>query len=155
MGGIAFSHQLVSMYAGTIGEWSRFLIALIAFFCIFGSTITVVDGYSRALAESLQLLRNKEGYSERSFTYWVVFVAIACMAILFFFKSALLVMLGFAMTMAFMTTPFFAWMNHHLVKTTDMPDELRPGKSLAALSYAGLIYLFGFMALFVWWKWLM
>ena len=85
--------------------------------------------YSRALAESLQLLRNKEGYSERSFTYWVVFVAIACMAILFFFKSALLVMLGFAMTMAFMTTPFFAWMNHHLVKTTDMPDELRPGKS--------------------------
>ncbi|WP_303720963.1 NRAMP family divalent metal transporter [Malonomonas rubra] len=154
-GGIGFSHQLVNMYAGTIGEWSHNLIALIAFFCIFGSTITVIDGYSRALAESLQLLRNKENYSERSFTYWVVLVAFVCMAILLFFKSALLVMLGFAMTMAFMTTPFFAWLNHHLIQTADMPDELRPGKALVALSYAGLIYLFGFMVLFVWWKWLM
>ncbi len=154
-GGIGFSHQLVSLYAGTIGEWSRYLIAMIAFFCIFGSTITVIDGYSRALAEALQLLRNKENYSEGSFSVWVVLVAVVCMAILLFFKSALLVMLGFAMTMAFMTTPFFAWLNHHLVRTADMPDELRPGRAMVALSYLGLIYLFGFMALFVWWKWLM
>ena len=154
-GGIGFSHQLVSMYAGTIGEWSRYMIALIAFFCIFGSTITVVDGYSRALAEGLQLLRHHDEYSERSFAAWVGLVAVACVAILLFFKSALLPMLGFAMTMAFMTTPFFAWLNHHLVQTADMPAELRPNKALVALSYLGLIYLFGFLALFVWWKWLM
>ncbi|CAG22790.1 hypothetical manganese transporter [Photobacterium profundum SS9] len=50
--GIGFSHQLVGMYASTIGEWSRDLIAVIAFFCIFGSTITVIDGYSRAFSRS-------------------------------------------------------------------------------------------------------
>ena len=154
-GGIGFSHQLVSMYAGTIGEWSRYLIAMIAFFCIFGSTITVVDGYSRALAEALQLLRGKEEYSERTFSTWVILVAVACMAILMFFKSALLVMLGFAMTMAFMTTPFFAWLNHHLVQTAAMPKELKPGRAMVALSYLGLVYLFGFLLLFVWWKWIM
>jgi len=154
-GGIGFSHQLVNMYAGTIGEWSRYLIALIAFFCIFGSTITVVDGYARALAEALQLLRGKEEYSERNFSTWVILIAVACIAILLFFKSALLVMLGFAMTMAFMTTPFFAWLNHHLVQTAAMPEELKPGKGLIALSYMGLVYLFGFLALFIWWKWLM
>ncbi|MDG2881504.1 divalent metal cation transporter, partial [Vibrio parahaemolyticus] len=33
--GVGFSHQLVGLYAATIGEWSRYLIAVIAFFCIF------------------------------------------------------------------------------------------------------------------------
>jgi hypothetical protein len=46
--GIGFSHQLVSMYAQTIGDWSSSLTALVAFFCIFGSTITVLDGYAGA-----------------------------------------------------------------------------------------------------------
>ena len=154
-GGIGFSHQLVGMYAQTIGEWSRPLIALVAFFCIFGSTITVVDGYSRALAEAWQLLRDHEHYSEKVFTRWVLGVALVCVAILFFFKSALLIMLGFAMTMAFMTTPVFAWLNHHLVKTAQMPAELRHNTFVMTLSYLGLFYLFGFLALFAWWKWLM
>lgn len=154
-GGIGFSHQLVSIYADTIGEWSRYLISLVAFFCIFGSTITVIDGYSRALAEGMQLLRGKEEYSETNLTCWVLFVSFACVAILLFFKGALLVMLGFAMTMAFMTTPIFAWLNHHLVQKVEMPDILKPGKVMVALSYIGLIYLFGFLALFIWWKWIM
>ncbi|MFW2466817.1 divalent metal cation transporter, partial [Aliarcobacter butzleri] len=42
--GIAFSHQLVSMYTSVIGDWSRLLIAFIAFACMFGTSITVIDG---------------------------------------------------------------------------------------------------------------
>ncbi len=57
--GVGFSHQLVGLYASTIGEWSRYLIAVIAFFCIFGSTITVIDGYSRVIADSQRLLRSQ------------------------------------------------------------------------------------------------
>ena len=154
-GGIGFSHQLVGLYADTIGEWSRYLMALIAFFCIFGSTITVLDGYSRALAEAFELLKGNPEYSDKTFTAWVTGVSVASVAILLFFKSALLPMLGFAMTMAFMTTPVFAWLNHHLVKTTDMPDNLKAGKLNTGLSYLGLIYLFGFLGLFIWWKWLL
>ncbi len=154
-GGIGFSHQLVNVYATTIGEWSRYLIALIAFFCIFGSTITVVDGYSRALAEGLQLLKNHTTYSEKVFTRWVIFVAVVSLAILIFFKKAMLPMLGFAMTMAFMTTPVFAWLNHKLVKKAELPAELKPGLPMKILSYAGLAYLFGFLLLFIWWKWIM
>ena len=36
--------QLINMYASTIGEWARLLIAVIAFMCMFGTTITVIDG---------------------------------------------------------------------------------------------------------------
>ena len=36
------------MYAFAIGDWSKLLIAVIAFLCMFGTTLTVIDGYSRA-----------------------------------------------------------------------------------------------------------
>ena len=48
--------QFVGMYASVLGEWSRYLITFIAFLCIFGTVITVIDGYSRVNQESLRLL---------------------------------------------------------------------------------------------------
>jgi Mn2+/Fe2+ NRAMP family transporter len=64
-------------------------------------------------------------------------------------------MLDFAMVMAFMTTPIFALLNYILVTKTVLPKELAVGPKLKALSILGLVYLFGFLALFIWWKWIM
>ncbi|ELH0895443.1 Nramp family divalent metal transporter [Vibrio fluvialis] len=153
--GVGFSHQLVGLYASTIGEWSRYLIAVIAFFCIFGSTITVIDGYSRVIAESQRLLKEQKEQSPKVLQGWIILVSAASLAIIVFFASALMPMLNFAMIMAFMTTPVFALLNYVLVTRTELPDELKVGPKLKALSILGLIYLFGFLALFIWWKWLM
>ncbi|MBY8316746.1 Nramp family divalent metal transporter [Vibrio fluvialis] len=153
--GVGFSHQLVGLYASTIGEWSRYLIAVIAFFCIFGSTITVIDGYSRVIAESQRLLKEQKEQSPKVLQGWMILVSAASLAIIVFFASALMPMLNFAMIMAFMTTPVFALLNYVLVTRTELPEELKVGPKLKALSILGLIYLFGFLALFIWWKWLM
>lgn len=56
----AYIAQFVNMYASVLGDWSRLLITFIAFLCIFGTVITVVDGYSRANDETLRLLLNKK-----------------------------------------------------------------------------------------------
>ncbi len=153
--GIGFSHQLVGLYASTIGEWARYLIAAIAFFCIFGSTITVIDGYSRALAESQLLLQNKP-LDQRSYhNIWMVVVSAAAMGIIAFFSSALMPLLNFAMVLAFMTTPVFALLNYRLVAKTALPKALQWSRTMKVLSWAGLTYLFGFLAVFIWWKWLM
>ncbi|WP_102297357.1 NRAMP family divalent metal transporter [Vibrio cyclitrophicus] len=152
--GVGFTHQLVGIYASTIGEWSRPLIALIAFFCIFGSTITVIDGYSRVLAESQRLLFKKES-SPKMLQGWIVIVSLAALSIVMFFSAALMPMLNFAMVLAFATTPFFALLNFILVSKTKLPKALAIGTKLKWLSVAGLIYLFGFLAVFIWWKWLM
>lgn len=153
--GIGFSHQLVGLYASTIGEWARYLIAAIAFFCIFGSTITVIDGYSRALAESQLLLQNKP-LDQRSYhNTWMVIVSAAAMGIIAFFSSALMPLLNFAMVLAFMTTPVFALLNYRLVAKTALPKALQWSRTMKVLSWAGLTYLFGFLAVFIWWKWLM
>lgn len=150
--GIGFSKQLVSLYASTIGEWSHYLIAAIAFFAIFGSTITVIDGYAKAISESQRLLRNKEKMNTNTTRIWMLLISGSALAILMFWISALLPMLDFAMTMAFTTTPFFALLNYILVKRTTLPKELTMSRSLNWLAISGLAYLFGFLGLFIWWK---
>ncbi len=161
--GIGFSHQLISMYSATIGEWAHGLIALVAFLCIFGSALTVYDGYARVVAEGISLLLPKKAgeapNSEKDLQNALVTVVLLVMAaisfaIVLFFKSALLAMLGFAMTLAFVTTPVFAWLNHRLVARSQLHKDAAPSKWVTAISYLGLIYLFGFLLVFVWWKWL-
>ena len=153
--GIGFSHQLVGMYASTIGEWSRYLIAIVAFFCIFGSTITVIDGYARALAEAQLLLQEKELDQRRYHNAWMLIVSSVAMGILLFFTSALMTMLNFAMILAFMTTPIFALLNYRLMTSEQLKGELALTRRMKALCWVGLAYLFGFLAIFIWWKWLM
>jgi len=72
--------------------------------------------------------------------------ALSGMAIILFFQSALAPMLTFAMTLAFITTPFFAWINFDLVRK----DNLSPG--MKALAWVGMVYLSVFaLAYVLWW----
>ena len=40
--GVAYIDQLINMYTATIGEWSRLLVAFVAFMCMFGTTLLPV-----------------------------------------------------------------------------------------------------------------
>ena len=152
--GVGFTAQLISLYASTIGEWSRNLIAVIAFFCIFGSTITVIDGYARSVSEASRLFQNKPEECRKSHQLWMASLSAFGVVVLVFFTSHLMEMLEFAMIMAFMTTPIFAWLNYKLMFKSQATGVLALGKKLNLLCIIGLIYLFGFLAVFIWWKWL-
>ena len=137
-----------------LGQVYQWLIALVAFLCIFGSALTVYDGYARVVAEAIALLFNKDKNARNTLvTPVLLFMAVASFIIVLFFKSALLAMLGFAMTLAFVTTPMFAWLNHKLVAQTKLHQDAAPNVVVKLLSYLGLIYLFGFLMVFIWWKW--
>jgi len=148
MAGALFAQQLVSMYASTIGAWSEMLVAFIAFMCMFGTTLAVLDGYARTLDESLHLLLGRahsrsSGTRRRTLSLWIIAQSAAGMAVILFFESALGPMLTFAMTLAFITTPFFAWLNFSLVRG----KGLSTGMTL--LAWTGLIYLGLFSLAFI------
>lgn len=146
MAGAAFAQQLVSMYASTIGEWARLFIAFIAFMCMFGTTLAVLDGYARTLNESFHLLRHRKGdASPRSLSAWTLMQAASGMAVILFFQSALSPMLTFAMTLAFVTTPFFAWLNFSLVRRVGI------SKGMNVLAWTGMVYLSAFSLLYLLW----
>lgn len=147
LGGVAFAKQLIDMYAFTIGEWARPLVSVIAFLCMFGTTLTVLDGYARTLNESHKLLGFKQ--SKHSLNIWLILQSLAGMAVILFFKSALGPMLTFAMTLAFVTTPIFAWLNFSLVRSE---PSIKHSKLVRTLSWVGLVYLVGFALVFLGWK---
>jgi Mn2+/Fe2+ NRAMP family transporter len=148
LAGAAYASQFVAMYASTIGDWSRLLVAFVAFLCMFGTTLTVLDGYARTINESFQLLGWQKTERKNSYNYWLLAQAASGLAVILFFKSALGPMLTFAMSLAFVTTPVFAWLNYRLMRGQQKHLML---PWIRFLSWLGLSYLSGFSLLFIWW----
>lgn len=146
MAGGSYIQQFVGIYGKTIGDWSTLLVAFVAFLCMFGTTLTVLDGYARTINESFQLLGWQQQNNHRSYSFWLLLQALSGFGVILFFKSALGPMLTFAMSLAFVTTPVFAWLNYRLMRGSGQMSLW-----LRWLSRIGLLYLFGFAALFLAW----
>ncbi|EGV36886.1 NRAMP family divalent metal transporter [Neisseria weaveri] len=146
LAGGAYIGQLINMYASTIGDWSRLLVAFIAFACMFGTTITVVDGYGRVNAEALRVMLKQPKLNMRMVGLWTCWPAFSGMAVILWFNSALGEMLKFAMISAFLTAPVFAWLNYRLVKNSDK-HAVSGGMNFLAM--LGFVYLVGFAIVFV------
>ena len=67
---------------------------------MYGTTITVVDGYARAIAEPVRLLRGKDKTGNVELFAWNVWVAGSGLAVIFWFNSAMAELLKFAMITA-------------------------------------------------------
>lgn len=141
----AYIAQFVQMYGSALGNWAKPLITFIAFMCMFGTVITVIDGYSRANNEALRLLLGRKQSSQKALTIWMTITSLLGIIIAFAFAGSVATMLRFAMIGSFITTPFFAYLNYTLVNNENHKVE----GWLKWLSIAGLIYLFGFAAFFI------
>ncbi|MDY2946809.1 NRAMP family divalent metal transporter [Mannheimia varigena] len=143
--GVKYIAQLIKMYAFAIGDWSKLLIAFIAFMCMFGTTITVIDGYSRANAEALRILTGRKAHSQTELAIWLTLTSAIGILIISVFMSDVAAMLKFAMISSFVSTPIFAWLNFSLV----LKGEQRVTGGLFWLAVVGLIYLTAFALLFL------
>ncbi|WP_435978445.1 NRAMP family divalent metal transporter [Psychrobacter sp. DM4] len=142
--GGAYINQLINMYTATIGEWSRLLVAFIAFMCMFGTTITCADGYGRANAECWRLLKGENEINKKQIAFWTTYAIGGGLVIITFFTGQLGAMLKFAMISAFVSAPIFGWLNYSLVK---VHKQMSAGMN--AYSIAGLLFLGGFTLLFL------
>ena len=105
MAGGKYVGQLINMYAVTIG---RLVASDGCIHCLrlyVRQTITVVDGYARAIAEPVRLLRGKDKTGNVELFAWNVWVAGTGLAVIFWFNSAMAELLKFAMITAFVSAP--------------------------------------------------
>ena len=150
--GAAFTAQLIGMYEAAVGGWSRPFMALMAFACIWDTTITVLDGYARVIGVCQQHIRGlPEDAPSSAFTVRVLVQAVLGLVLILFFKSEMLVLLQFAMISAFCTTPILAWLNYRLMTGPLVPAAKRYGPLMHLWSLAGLVFLFGFLTVFLIW----
>lgn len=152
MQGGGFTSQLIDLYAASIGNWSIPFMSLMAFACIWGSTVTVMDGYARVCAVAQLYLKGQpDGDYRPGMNFWLAFEFLAGLALIFFFKNEMIALLKFAMICAFCTTPILAAVNFHLMTGNFLPKEWRYGQVLKVWGWAGLIFLFGFLGVFLAW----
>jgi Mn2+/Fe2+ NRAMP family transporter len=154
--GAAFAAQLAAMYALTLGEWARWLIATVAFITMFSTTLTVCDGYTRTMIGCWRLLRAGDrwqdtGAGARPLPYLgvLVLLMLAGWGIIAGWLSGLRALLDVATITAFLTAPVVGWLSFTVVRREPVLASDRPGRALTLLARAGLVYLAGFGLVFL------
>lgn len=149
--GVGFARQLATMYARTLGEWTRWLIASVAFITMFSTTLTVCDGYARTLVGCWRLLRARDQWADTDaasgrLAYLVVLGALmaAGWGIIAGWLTGLRALLDVATITAFLTAPVVGWLNYRAVRREPVRPADRPGRGLVLLARAGLVFLTGF-----------
>ncbi len=142
---VRFSAQLVEMFTSTLGQWSSWVITLVAFITMFSTTLTVLDGYSRTLSVGVPLATGRSVSKGRTL-YFVLLSLLVVFAVLIiaFFVSNMKTLIDVVTVLAFLTAPLVAILNFRVVRGQNVPPEHRPGPFMTGLSWAGIIFLTGF-----------
>jgi len=149
--GLGFARQLVNMYTATLGGWSRWIIALVAFITMFSTTLTVLDGYTRTLGHGLTLLGGG-----RRLPYGPVLglLAAVSLGIIAWLITSMKALVDVVTVLAFLTAPVVAGLNLRAVTMAHVPAAFRPGRGLLVLSWLGIVFLVGFSLVWVKVRWL-
>lgn len=152
-----FAAQVIDLYTSALGPFSRPIIGAAAFATMFSTTLTVIDGFPRALSVLSARLRGAEDrkreppISEKR-VYWscVVALGIGSMLILVLLPKSMRSLVDLATTLSFLTAPILAWLNHRAVLAKEVPEEHRPRGWLLGMSWGGIAFQAIFAAYFLW-----
>jgi len=142
----AFAGQIIALYTTTLGEWAGPVMGLCAFSVMLSTTITVLDGFSRALATFVDRLQRAEvpGQFEGSRVTYLAALALiggGSLCILQFYLGGLKSLIDLATTLSFLTSPMLAWLNHKAMWGDEVPLEHRPSERMRMASAICIVLL--------------
>ncbi len=150
--GSVFARQLIDLYSESIGAWTRPLIIVAAFSAMFSTTLTTIDAYPRALANTTTLLFPKLVKQFKPIQlFWIISGVSGSFLIINFFVDQLGDMLTLAMTVSFLAAPIFAIINFRAMSLPHVPEKYKPKRWEVVLSILGIIFLVGFGVVFLIW----
>ncbi len=146
-----FASQLINMFTSSMGAWSYWLISIAAFSAMFSTTITVIDGYVRAIQRTTFLLTKKsdtETETRKSFILWSLLVGVGGYFVVALFLNNLKQLVDFATTVSFVIALPAAYLNYHTIFSNQIPLKDQPKKAMKYLAIAGMVFLGLFTLLF-------
>ncbi|MFO8155213.1 MAG: Nramp family divalent metal transporter [Thiohalospira sp.] len=152
-GSVGFSAQLVGLFTASLGDWTWPLIATVAFFAMFSTTLAVTDAYPRVWRRGIEMIAPESRRLHHGL-YWgmLLLVGGGALAVIHFFGASLTGLVDMAATLSFVTAPVFAWLNYRAVTHHEVPEEARPGALLRAQSLLGLLFLAVFAVGYLGWR---
>jgi Mn2+/Fe2+ NRAMP family transporter len=143
----AFTATLIKLFTGQVGQWSYLVITIAALAVMFSTTITVFDGYGRALSESIKLL-----FGERkiftAYRFWLLLTALGGLLVVFYFSQQIKQLVDLATLVSFVVAPVVALLNFKLVNSSHIPIAARPGRGMNIWAIAGIIFLLVFTIIY-------
>jgi Mn2+/Fe2+ NRAMP family transporter len=141
-----FSAAVIGLYTEILGEWARPVFGSACFLVMFSTTLTVVDGFPRAISAFFDRLRwsEEEGEpvgSSSGHTYWISasVISIGALLILSQFLANLKNLVDLATTISLVTAPPLAWLNHRAVFGKDLQGPDRPGQGMRVFSAIAIV----------------
>jgi len=141
---------VLQLYTSALGDWSRPVIGTAALLVMFSTTLTVADGFPRALGclwARFKGPEDPEGEALSQAAYRISFIilvvgALGLLASLFRGgKDSFMQLILLATTLSFLTAPVLAILNHRAILSQEVPDEARPGRKMRIYSLAGILFL--------------
>ncbi len=167
-----FAAQLVTMFTTSIGNWSYYVIALAAFSTMFGTSITLIDGYCRAVERTISLLKNEKSSTENNTKqtsfhkgrYISIMVALIIGAFFIVFATTTLKngagkplvnfkgLVDIATATSFVLAPIAGYLNYKIMFNNEVGESHRPPKHLVILAILGMLFLTGFTVFYLYQK---
>lgn len=152
-----FARQLIALYTDTLGDWSRPIIGTAAFTAMLSTTLTVIDGFPRALQLTGRRFVSPESEAEvatsavrtKAYWAWTAILIIGALLIIRYAMSSLLGLVDVATILSFVTAPFLAILTYRAMTAPHIADEFQPGRGLRTTAVAGIVFLLAFLAYFL------
>ena len=144
-----FGAQLIALYSATLGDWSAPFIGAIAVAVMFSTVLAGLDGYPRVAVSLLNQYRGGTGSAAGDrlvYNLSIIVLALGSLAVLYLFVTSLRIVIDVASTIMFLFAPLIAWLNHRVMTGPDVPTNVQPTRGLRWLSAAGIIWMGGFSA---------
>lgn len=142
----SFAGQLIGLYTQSIGEWSYLLIAVAAFSTMFSTTITVLDGYGRAINRIVSIISGNN--RKLHYSLWIVIVAVGGYLVIAQFLNNLKSLIDLATTVSFIIAPLAAILNYKVIFSDEIKAEFRPPRWLKNLAIMGIVFLSTFTLIY-------
>jgi len=128
---------------------------------MFSTTLTVLDGFPRALSTLLHRFVEPETPIQDvapdaptetrdpvGVAYWGALVVLAggAMMVITWLQGSLKSLVDLATTLSFFTAPILAWLNHRAVTGAEVPVDRRPGKGMLTASIVSIVVMTLFAA---------
>ncbi len=158
--GTGFSAQIIGLYTDTLGQWTRPIVFTAVLTTMFSTSLTVIDGYPRAIDRVVQVLRAADpadvAGASTGRSYWISIVTLAVLTVLVLsaFLGSLTAMVDFATILSFITAPVLGYLNLRVVTSAEVPEADRPGRPLLWLAWAGLVLLGAVAVAYLVWRFL-
>jgi Mn2+/Fe2+ NRAMP family transporter len=152
-----FARQLIELYTSTLGGWSRPIIGTAALTAMLSTTLTVIDGFPRALQLTGRRLVGPESESEAAtsavrtagFWIWAAILIAGGLLIIRFAMRSLLGLVDLATILSFATAPFLGTLTYRAMTAPDVPEEFQPGRGLRTTAIVAIVFLLAFLAYFL------